>query len=320
MLRAGGIPAYMVLLNSRKETCRMKLKSILRSKFAGWQTPRVFQRATRYLPPFLIDMIRSFLAEWEYLPEGWFPRDPHSLGWNDQSVADAQEKHWPILVANLEGTGPLGVSHLPWIRTREDTASHNTMMSFGYVLARAARGKEALSMLDWGGSAGHYYLYCKALLPEVGIEYHCHDVPLLCRLGRKLLPEVQFHEDPAAVLNRQYDLVVSSSSLHYFQDWREVTSKLAAAAGEFLYVARLQTVSRVPSFVVVQRPYHSGYHTEYLSWFLNCQEFVGCVKESGLELLREFIFAEEWRVRGAPEKGASRGYLFRKRPSVGGRL
>jgi putative methyltransferase (TIGR04325 family) len=188
------------------------------------------------------------------------------------------------------------------------------MMSYGYVLARVARGKDTLSLLDWGGSAGHYYLYSKALLPEVGIEYYCHDVPVLCQLGKELLPEVQFHEDPAALLNRQYDLVLSSSSLHYFDDWRGTTRRLAAAAGEFLYVARLQTVSRVPSFVVVQRPYHSGgYQTEFLSWFLNRQEFVTCAGESGLELVREFIFAEEWRVRGAPENGASRGFLFRRK-------
>jgi len=295
----------------------MRLNSIWRSSFVARQAPKAFQRATRYLPPFAIDIIRYLLAEWEYLPEGWSPRNPRSMGWNDQSVADAQEKHWPVLVGNLEGTGPLGVSHFPWILTREDAASHNAMMSYGYVLARVARKKNNLSILDWGSSAGHYYLYSKALLPEVRIEYHCHDVPLLCGLGRKLLPEVQFHEDPAALLNRQYDLVVSSSSLHYFEDWREMTRKLAATAGEFLYVARLQTVSRVQSFVVVQRPYHSGYHTEFLSWFLNRQEFVTCVEESGLRLVREFIFAEEWRVRGAPEKGACRGFLFRRRSSGG---
>jgi len=284
----------------------------------GRHAPKAFQRAKRYLPPIAVDLIRYFLAEWEYLPEGWFPRSPRRVGWNDPSVRDAQEKHWPVLVANLEGTGPLGVSHFPWVRTREDAGSHNAMMSYGYVLARVARRKNTLSILDWGGSAGHYYLYSKALLPEVGIEYHCHDVPLLCQLGRKLLPEVQFHEDPAVLLNRQYDLVLSSSSLHYFEDWREMARRLAGAAGESLYVARLQTVRRAPSFVVVQRPYRSGgYQTEYLTWFLNRQEFVTCVEESGLELVREFIFAEEWLVRGAPEKGASRGFLFRRRSSRG---
>ena len=267
----------------------------------------------RYLPPFAIDLIRNFLAEMEYLPQGWSASSSSVKGWNDQSVRDAQEKHWPVLVGNLEGPGPLGVSHFPWIFTREDAASHNAMMSFGYILARVARKKENLSMLDWGGSAGHYYLYSRALLPEVAIEYHCHDVPLLCQLGRKLLPEAQFHEDPSALLSRQFDLVVSSSSLHYFEDWREMTRKLAATAGEFLYVARLQTVSRVPSFVVVQRPYLRGYHTEYLSWFLNRQEFIACVEESGLQLVREFVFMEEWHVRGAPEEGASRGFLFQRR-------
>jgi putative methyltransferase (TIGR04325 family) len=274
----------------------------------------------RYLPPFAVDLIRQFLAEFEYLPAGWSASSSRVKGWNDPSVRDAQEQHWPVLAGNLEGPGPLGVSHFPWILSREDPPSHNAMMSFGYVLARVARKKDNLSMLDWGGGAGHYYLYSRALLPEVELEYHCHDVPLLCELGRKLLPEIQFHEDPAALLNRRFDLVISSSSLHYFEDWREMTRRLANTAGEFLYVARLQTVSLAASFVVVQRPYRQGYHTDYLSWFLNRQDFVTCVEESGLHLVREFIFLEDWPVRGAPEKGVSRGFLFQRRGPKGEEL
>jgi putative methyltransferase (TIGR04325 family) len=95
------------------------------------------------------------------------------------------------------------------------------MISYGYVLALAARKKDKLTILDWGGGVGHYYLYSKALLPEVGIEYHCYDVPNLCRLGRKLLPEIHLHDDERDLFGRQYDVVVSSSSLHYFENWRE---------------------------------------------------------------------------------------------------
>lgn len=263
------------------------------------------------LPEFFIDWIGYAFAEMEYLPQGWSAEARGIKGWSEEGVAAAQEEHWPTLVRNLQGTGPLGVWHFPWSMTREDRSAHNAMMSFGYVLALAAREKDRLSMLDWGGGAGHHYLYCNALLPEVKIEYHCYDLPQMCRLGRRLLPQVQFHDNEAC-LRERYDLVVSSSSLHYFEDWHNTVRRLADATGEFLYVARLQTVSKAQSFVTVHRPNRSGY-TQFVSWCLNRAEFVRCVEESGLQLVREFVFAEKWYIKGAPEKGEGRGFLFHRR-------
>jgi hypothetical protein len=156
--------------------------------------------------------------------------------------------------------------------------------------------------LDWGGAAGHYYLYSRALLPEVAIDYHCYEVPALCRLGRRLLPEVTFHEGADNLAGARFGLVISSS-----------VRALAERNSEFLYIARLQTVSRTPSFVVRQRPNSQGYYTEYLTWFLNRRELLDYVELLGMELLREFVFDESWSVRRAPEKGECRGCLFRRR-------
>jgi hypothetical protein len=64
--------------------------------------------------------------------------------------------------------------------------------------------------------------------------------------------------------------------------------------------------------VVVQRPYRVGYRTQFLSWFLNRAELIGYAESLGLELIREFLYSEEWCVRGAPEQGHCRGYLFRR--------
>ena len=206
-----------------------------RSGFAG----KSVRRVAEYLTPSITNIVKYVFSEMEYVPQGWYP----IKGWNDESVVDAQEKHWPTLLRNLQGPGPLGVSHLPWHTTREDRADHNIMMSYGYVLALAARRKDRLSILDWGGGVGHYYLYSKALLPEVEIEYDCYDVPGLCRLGRKLLPEIHLHDDERDFFGRQYDVVISSSSLHYFENWREQVRKLADATRGFLYVSRLQAVN-----------------------------------------------------------------------------
>jgi putative methyltransferase (TIGR04325 family) len=278
-------------------------------KFTRPNSPRKgLKKIAESFTPFVKNVVKYVFSEMEYVPQGWYVIE----GWNDPRVADAQERHWPTLVQNLQGPGPLGISHLPWHTTREDRADHNIMMSYGYVLGLATRKKERFSILDWGAGVGHYYLYTKALFPEVAIDYHCYDVPNLSRLGRTLLPDAQWHDDEKDVFGRKYDLVVSSSSLHYFEHWREVMRKLAAATGEFLFVSRLQTVNVAPSFVALHRPFRAGY-AEYLSWCINCREFLSCAQECGLELVREFVFSEQWTIRGAPEKGDCRGFLFRRR-------
>jgi len=291
----------------------MRRHNSWRSHWLGRAARGVFNGVAPFLPGILVSRINYLLSEWVYVPEGWRAQHADMKGWTDPGVALAVEQNWPALVRNLQGPGPLGVAHFPWSSTRENAGYHNAMMSFGYVLALAARKKDSISLLDWGGGAGHYHLYSKVLFPQLAVEYHCYDVPALCEVGRKLLPEAHFHGDAADLAGRQYDLVISSSSLHYFEDWRGVLRQLAAATGEFLYIARLQMVSRSPSFVVEQRPYRPGYYTQCLSWFLNRHEFLSCADESGLELVREFVFLEQWAVRGAPEKPEGRGFLFRRR-------
>ena len=80
-------------------------------------------------------------------------------GWDDGAVAEAYLEKWPEWVAALEGPGPLGVYHearagepIP----RDDLAAHNMLLSFAYVLARVAAGRDRISVLDWGGGLGHY--------------------------------------------------------------------------------------------------------------------------------------------------------------------
>jgi putative methyltransferase (TIGR04325 family) len=289
----------------------MTFRPIWLASFASQLARSGFRGLAERVPSFVTDCRNYLFSEMKYVPGGWRDHSAATAGWNDQRIAEAQEKHWPTLVRNLEGPGPLGVAHFPWSLTRENRIHHNVMMSYGYVLARAARKKDSLSILDWGGGAGHYYLYSKALLPEVEIEYYCVDVPGLCHLGKKLLPEVQFYDNDSSLQGKTFDLVVSSSSLHYFENWRQIVRKLAFASREFLYIARLQTVFHAASFVAVHKPNREGY-APFLCWCLNREEVVGCAEQWEMELLREFVYARKWSIRGAPEKAETRGYLFRR--------
>lgn len=254
---------------------------------------------------------RSFV-EWEYIPEGWaYARThPEVKGWNVRDVLEAYKRKWPQFVAMVQATGPLGVTHESSLTTNEDIISHNTMMAFAYVLALAAHKKDRLSMLDWGGGIGHYYLLAQVLLPGVEIEYHCKDVPVLCEHGARLFPQQHFYANELC-FDRSYDFVLASGSLHFTEDWQTLVQRLAGATRGYLYIANLPTVQRASSFVFVQRPYQYGYNTEYVGWCLNRTEFLTTAERARLELVREFIYGHRPFLYRAPEQNVYRGYLFR---------
>lgn len=283
------------------------------------------QVAKRYLPPIIVDGGRyllkgkAYLQEswdrelpgWEYVPEGWRSRNPRVKGWNVESILNTQKAKWPEFQRSVQGNGPLGFAHEGLVPSTHDYVAHNSMMAYAYAIALAARKKDRISLLDWGGGIGHYYVFSKALLPEVTIDYHRKDLPLLCEGGRELLPEATFYENEEECFAPTYDFVLASSSLHYSEDWKRIVQRLARATRSYLYITRIPIIHRKSSFVVVQRPYQYGYETEYLCWFLNREEFLTHMSILGMELIREFLIQERPHVHNAPEQGEYRGFLFR---------
>jgi putative methyltransferase (TIGR04325 family) len=184
------------------------------------------------------------------------------------------------------------------------------MMAFAYALALATRFKDQLSMLDWGGGIGHYYLLAQALLPGVKIEYHCKDVPILCEHGAQLFPNQYFSSDDSC-FERSYDFVLASTSMHYTENWQGLLQRLTSVTSHYLYISNLPCIEQANSFVFVQRPYPYGYKTEYLGWCLNRTQFLQLAKRSGLDLMREFVYGYQPLIHGAPEQNSYRGFLFR---------
>jgi putative methyltransferase (TIGR04325 family) len=249
--------------------------------------------------------------EWEYVPEGW---DRQTSGWDGGTVAEAYVAKWPEWVEALRGPAPLGVYHeVPTGEhvTQEDVSAHNMLVSFAYVVARAAHGRARLAVLDWGGGLGHYACLARAVLPEVQLEWHCREVPSVARAGASVNPDVAFHADDAC-LDDAYDLVLASGSLQYEIDWQLLLRKFAAATTGFLLVTRLPVALRSPSFVVLQRAQAYGYATEYLGWVISREELLAVASSAGLELERELLLAAWLPPIGAPEEPIGhRGFLFR---------
>jgi putative methyltransferase (TIGR04325 family) len=181
-------------------------------------------------------------------------------------------------------------------------------MVFAYVLALCARTSDVVSILDWGGALGHYHALARVLAPDVKLDYHCKELPDVCRQGRRLSPEVTFHESDAC-LGRGYDLVLASGAIQYAEDWTELLARLASAADRYLFVTKVP-VTEAPTFVTLQRAYDYGYDTEYLGWALNREEIRTAAQLAGVELVREFFLSAILNIPDAPGPIHHAGFLF----------
>jgi putative methyltransferase (TIGR04325 family) len=246
----------------------------------------------------------------KYASNGWQTKlkNGQNKGWSVDSVVDTEKAKWDIFCRNLEGSGPLGFSHehtdLSVIRNPN---FHNVHISYAYVLALVAHKKDSISVLDWGGALGHYYLIGKAVLPGVNIDFHVKEVSLMAKAGKKLNPDVHWYDDEAC-LERRYDLVMMTGSIPYMEDWADVLHRIARSLEGYLFISRLPVVQHSPSFVAIQRLYNS----QMLHQLINQTEFLEAVRETGLTLVREFVVGDRPYIKGAPEQCEVRGWLFKK--------
>jgi putative methyltransferase (TIGR04325 family) len=285
-----------------------KVKSTIRDL-----TPPLLWRSMSQLRSLQAAKEQNYI-EWEYIPEGWqaLKTDPNIKGWNVESVLEAYKANWPNFLKTLEGTLPFGISPESSSQAYTNFIFHNLMMTYAYALSLSTRHKSSISMLDWGGGIGHYYLLSQKLVPDLEIDYHCKDVPVLAEYGRSLFPKAHFYTDETC-LERNYDFILVSGSFQYSQDWTSTLKGLVEASAEYLFVTRLPIVQQVPSFVIVQRPYQYGYNTEYLGWCLNRGEFLQYAQNIGVELIREFVVEQLPPIHRAPEQPQHWGFLFRKK-------
>jgi putative methyltransferase (TIGR04325 family) len=249
-----------------------------------------------FLPPLL-----------DYAPLGWETQlEAAEQGWLAVGVLAEERHQWDRFADLLRSKGPLGVSHEASLAVVDNVSYHNINYTFGYVVMKAAFGRERLSVLDWGGGLGYYYLLAKALLPgNVRLDYHCKDVATLVQAGRELAPEISWHQDDAC-LGREYDLVMVSGSLQYCREWRDFLKQVRKATGRYFFLTRTPVVQRAASFVAVQR----AYGTRMLHLQFNEDELLAEIEKLGFELVREVVVGDPVDIRNAPEQAVLKGWLF----------
>ena len=255
------------------------------------------------VPPFLWSIgkdvkrrLSRSVDHYAYAPHGWETPLPPGEG---------NETYWSTFVAQervlcQELIERVRAGH-PVLTSDDEIMNYVT---FGYVLALAARHRDRLSVIDYGGNLGDYYWVGKALLTGVELEYHCKELPAIAAAGRVLTPEATWHTDDSCFA-ASYDLVMFSGSLPYLPDWKDTLQSATHSTRHYLFLSA-PSVTGVPTFVITQR---SGGVTN-LQYLFNRSEIIDTVQRAGLCLVREFAMGGHPPVANAPEQPRSIGWLF----------
>src|SRR5215213_1796651 len=235
-----------------------------------------------------------------YAPAGWATPLP------DCSSSDA---FWSAFIAQEEASCRALIAR---VRAGEpllyEDGNENAKYSvFGHVLALAARHRDTMSILDYGGNLGDYYWLGRAFMPDVQLNYHCKELPSLAEAGRQVSPEVTWHTDDGCFA-AAYDLVMFSSSINCLPDWQDILRRAGQSARGYLLLSDVPTVRNVPTYVATHR---SGGHTTLLM-AINQSEIIKTIEQTGLRLVREFPMGSHPAIANAPEQPGCAGFLFQR--------
>ena len=245
------------------------------------------------------DVKRRFVRtvdHYAYAPAGWDTPLPEGAG-NEAYWASfiARERDYcGGLIARVRAGAP---------RLTPDEEIVNYIL-FGYVLALAARNRDKVTVIDYGGNLGDYYWIGRALVPGVELEYHCKELPAVAAAGRQMSPDVIWHTDDTCFAVSS-DLVVFFGSLPYLPGWADILHRAAQSTRAYLFLS-IPSVRHVPTYVITQR---SGGVTN-LQYLFNASEIVDTVQRAGLRLVREFAMGPHPPVANAPEQPLYVGWLF----------
>ena len=198
------------------------------------------------------------------------------------------------------------------------------------ILAFESYSKDYVSVLDFGGGPATNYASVVGKIPLNNQIYHIVDTPSNCELGRKLFlgdSRLYFIDaNPDDDLDFQlpqstYDIVMSSSTLQYSRNWKQLVERLTGCNPEFFVLLRLLT-GPMPTFTTIQSvtmsygPLKGSYAGDIHCTFINRDELRDHFDFLGYDIFLDIYgrsYAEELKQLPPPyNNGHLRTMIFKK--------
>ena len=203
----------------------------------------------------------------------------------DAMISDSEEMHWSLLASLL---------HIA-----------------------AASGKRALRVLDFGGSLGSTYYWCRPfLMPAISLRWTVVEQPGHVAVGRADFQSDELHfalNVTEALAEKSADVFLISGVLHFLEDPEAFLEQLRAHRFPYLILDRTPLWSKAHNRLTVQHVPPEIYAATYPAWFLSQARIIGLL-ERDYELISRAPDTETWELDGEPVPNSL--WFFKRREQV----
>ena len=165
----------------------------------------------------------------------------------------------------------------------------------------ATRGDRSIEVLDFGGSLGSTYFWCRPFFaPEFRVRWHVVEQPGHVAVGRADFQseELQFHDSIDAVLRfARPDVLLISGVVHFLEDPEAFLSQLGAWEIPYFILDRTPLWDHLRHRLTIQHVPPEIYDASYPAWFLSRARILSVI-EQAYTLRWRAPDVESWEVDG----------------------
>lgn len=164
-----------------------------------------------------------------------------------------------------------------------------------------AEGSDELRVLDFGGSLGSTYFWCRRFLsPELRLRWHIVEQPDHVTIGRADFQsdELRFDYTVEDVLKQtRPDVILVSGVIHYLEDPEQFLERLKTWAIPYFLLDRTPLWNHARHRLTVQEVPEEIYRASYPAWFLSRERILSLI-ETDYRLKCNIPDAEQWELDG----------------------
>jgi len=162
------------------------------------------------------------------------------------------------------------------IKSDNGTDLQKTLLPYAIIanimkIAQEKSGK--ISVLDFGGSTGGTYFFCREFLPDVKMDWTVIEQESIVRVikEKKISQEIKFSSEIPK--NKKYDVIIISSVLQYLENYTDILRQLLDLDADCIIFDRTlvfaSSKSKKDILTIQQNPTAHQKKITYPCWILN---------------------------------------------------
>jgi putative methyltransferase (TIGR04325 family) len=163
----------------------------------------------------------------------------------------------------------------------------------------ATKGSREIRVLDFGGSLGSTYYWCRPFLnPEIQMQWHIVEQPEHVRVGKRDFEDEHLHFHPTIedVLKvAKPDVMLMSGVLHYILEPEDFLEELKKWQIPYFLLDRTFLSNHAQHRVVVQEIPREIYEASYPAWVLSKERILTKIEEA-YRLRWRIPDSETWEI------------------------